>query len=245
MATLKRIDAISVPVIENSLGIFDILPTSVAFNRTHVRELLPLTTVTRDGPYTFRLFSDSQFIDFSKTWFYLKSSIEKKVDNEWVEIGDTDDDQHTGVIQNYGQSFIKQLKISVNGTDIFNSGATYSYRSYIANEFGMPMNVRRGLHEIGGYFPDGELGQANANGYGFRKRSKMFSNGKKASTMVLLNFDLANQNNLFINNTDIIFTIWPHKDDFLLLTPIYMKEEAEPELVQQQAQIAQPTIAEV
>lgn len=53
MSTLKKIDPISVPAIENSLAVFDILPTTIAFNQTYVRELLPLMTVTREGHYTF------------------------------------------------------------------------------------------------------------------------------------------------------------------------------------------------
>ena len=79
MSVLKKIDPISVPAVENSLAVFDLLPTTVAFNQTYVRELLALTTVTRDGPFTFRLFSDSKFIDFSKTWLYFKYQIEKKM----------------------------------------------------------------------------------------------------------------------------------------------------------------------
>ena len=43
--------------------------------------------------------------------------------------------------------------------------------------------------------------------------------------MTRLNFDLANQNNLFWNNCDIIFEIKPHSDNFLLHTPKYTKIE--------------------
>lgn len=78
MSTLKKIDPISVSAIENSLAVFDILPTTIAFNQTYVRELLPLMTVTREGHYTFRLFSDTRFIDFTKTLFFIKYQIERK-----------------------------------------------------------------------------------------------------------------------------------------------------------------------
>ena len=53
MSTLKKIDPISVPEVENSLAVFDLLPTTVAFNQTYIRELLPLMKITREGPYTF------------------------------------------------------------------------------------------------------------------------------------------------------------------------------------------------
>ena len=229
MTTLKRIDPISVPAVENSLAIFDILPTSVAFNRTHIRELLPLMTITREGPYTFRLFSDSQFIDFRHTWFYLISSIEKydEGNNSWIPISNTNDDKNTGVIQNYGSSFIKQLNININGIEVFNSDITYAWRSYIANEFGLSYDFKKGLHEAAMYYPDDPAkGQEDPTNSGFKKRVERFKEGTKAHTLARLNFDLANQNNLFLNNSDIIFKISRNNDRFLILAPDYIPENA-------------------
>jgi hypothetical protein len=224
MSTLKRIDPISVPAVENSLAIFDILPTSVAFNRTHIRELLPLMTVTRDGPYTFRLYSDTQFVDFRHTWLYLVSSLEKYVatTNSWVPISDTNDDKNTGVIQNYGSSFIKQLNIIINGIEVFNSDVTYAWRAYIANEFGLSYDFKKGLYESCMYYADDPTkGQEAYNNEGFKKRVERFRDGIKAHTLTRLNFDLANQNNLFLNNSDVIFKISRNSDNFLILAPDY------------------------
>jgi ribonucleoside-diphosphate reductase beta chain len=225
MATLKRIDPISVPGVENSLAIFDIPPTSVAFNKTILKEILPLMTVTRDGPYTFRLFSDSQFVDLSRTWFYLVTSLEKKDANgTWTAIDDTtDDDKRVGVINNFGSSFIKQLKININGVDVFNSGVLYAWRSYISHEYGISYDFRAGLSQAACYYPDEDKGQADVDNVGLKHRIKRFSNGTHCHTMAPLDFDLAKQSNLMLNNTDIVFTIWPNSNDFLILAPDYMR----------------------
>ena len=224
MSALKKIDPISVPAVESNLALFDILPTNVAYNRTFVRELLPIMTVTREGPYTFRLFSDSLFVDFSKTWFYLKSSMEKMDANgRWVKLSnDEDDDKYAGVIQNYTHSFIKQLKLTINGTKVFNSGVLYPWRSYIATEYGKPYGFRKGILQASGYYHDENLESADQDGH--IMRSKMFSGGKQNVSMAMLNFDLANQNNLFVNNCDILFEIWPQKDDFIIFKPDYPVE---------------------
>jgi len=110
------------------------MPTTVAFNRTHTRELLPIMNITRNGPFTFRLFSDNQFIDFSKTWLFLKTSIQKKGANDvWENSNPTsENDQHIGVIQNYASSFIKQLKITINSTNVFDSDVLYPWKAYIS-----------------------------------------------------------------------------------------------------------------
>jgi hypothetical protein len=226
MTTIKRIDPIFVPGVENSLAIFDIPPTSVAFNKTTQRELLPLMTVTREGPFTFRLFSDSQFIDLSRTWFYLVSSLEKKdtTTGTWVPIANTNDDKNTGVINNFGSSFIKQLKVSINGTDVFNSGILYAWRAYVSQEYGVPSDFKQGLSQASCYYPDDEdRGQDDYRNSGLKKRQQRFANGVKCHTMSLLDFDLAKQSNLMLNNTDIVFTIWPNSNRFLILAPDYMR----------------------
>jgi len=218
MSVLKKIDPISIPAVENSLALFDIMPTTVAFNRTHTRELLPIMNITRNGPFTFRLFSDNQFIDFSKTWLFLKTSIQKKGANDVWENPDpaSVNDQHVGVIQNYASSFIKQLKITINSTNVFDSDVLYPWRAYISTEFGTDASFRHGMLEAGGYFSDTPgkemTGEENE---GLMKRAQQFWGGKQVSNMTQLNFDLAHQSNLFINNTDIIFEIWPQSDSFL------------------------------
>ena len=68
MSTLKKIDTLTVPAVENSLALFDLPPTVVSYAKTFEKELLPLNTVTREGPYHFRVFSDSNFIDLSRTY---------------------------------------------------------------------------------------------------------------------------------------------------------------------------------
>ena len=77
MSTIQKIDTESVPSVENSLNIFSLLPTAIAFNRSQVRELLPITALDNQGPYVFRIFSDNQFIDLTRTWFYFETCIEK------------------------------------------------------------------------------------------------------------------------------------------------------------------------
>ncbi|KAL3115606.1 hypothetical protein niasHT_011955 [Heterodera trifolii] len=67
-----------------------------AINKTSVREVLPLSALNQTGPYLFRLFSDSQYCDLSKTYMYLLTSIERKnAAGEWVPTDDTiEEDRH-------------------------------------------------------------------------------------------------------------------------------------------------------
>jgi hypothetical protein len=223
MTTLKKIDRFSAEGIENSLAIFDLPPTNVAINRTQTRELLPLSALNDTGPYTFRLFADNQFPDLSRTWLYLATRIEKKINDDWVPIGVTDDDKHIGVVQNFGHSFVRQMTVNISNVEVFNSGVHYAYRAYMLNELGYSNETRRGLHEAGCYYPD-DLDQNDDNNKGFKGRAARFAAGQTCETMVKLNFDLANQDLLMLSNSDIIITIHRNTDDFLLLSPYYDKK---------------------
>ncbi|KAL3091928.1 hypothetical protein niasHS_005556 [Heterodera schachtii] len=189
-------------------------------SKTSVREVLPLSALNQTGPYLFRLFSDSQYCDLSKTYMYLLTSIERKnAAGEWVPTDDAiEEDRHVGVIQNFGSSFIRSLKVNISGVEVFDSSIYYHYRAYIMQELGYSHEIRKAFHEAGCYYSDENSQDSYAN-KGFTSRVQRFSNGKHCETMVKLNFDLARQNTLLLNNQDIVFTIHRNSDSFLLLTP--------------------------
>jgi hypothetical protein len=227
MSTIKRIDAGSVPVVENSLALFDLPPSVVSYNKTYQKELLPLNFITRDGPYHFRLYSDSSFIDLSRTYIQTSTSIEKKVDDAWVPLADTADDMNTSVIQNYGLSFIKQLKLTLNSVEIYNSTILYPYYAYIETEFFKGYDTKHGLYQAGLYHTDRMKGlsQVDPKSAGFTYRRSRFENGQKCVSFSRLEFDLANQPRLILPNSDLIFSIWSSGDRFLLLAPEYKEAQ--------------------
>jgi hypothetical protein len=224
MSVIKKIDKESGEGLEGSLSMFSLPPTNVAINKTSVRELLPLSSLNQTGPYTFRLFSDSQYCDLSKTYLYLLTSIERNENGDWEPIGSVKDaDKHVGVIQNFGSSFVRSLKVTISGIEVYDSSIYYHYIAYIMQELGYSHEIRKAFHEAACYYID----ENNQNSYankGFMNRAMRFSDGKQCETMVKLNFPLARQNTLLLNNQDIIFTIHRNSDSFLLLTPQWKTE---------------------
>ena len=157
MTSLKKIDNLTVPAVENSLALFDLPPTVVSYVKTFEKELLPLNTITRDGPFHFRVFSDTNFIDLSRTYIQLVTSIEKKDGNNWVPLAETLDDKNTGVKNNFANTFIKQLKVSINNVEVYNSGVTYPYLAYLKKEFMTAYDENSGGTSC--YYPDRNLEQ--------------------------------------------------------------------------------------
>ena len=79
MTTLKKIAPSSAESADPSLiALWDVPSTMVAVEKTATRHLLPISALTQDGPYTFRVWSDAQFVDMSRTYLYLRCSIQQR-----------------------------------------------------------------------------------------------------------------------------------------------------------------------
>lgn len=211
MSSVKKIDAHSENAIHSGLNIFGVPPTHVSVNRTHLREILPLNTVD-ESPYEFRVFSDNQWLDLSKTYLYLRLQIQKKDGETWKAIDALDTD--VAPVQQIGQSFVEQLKMHVNGTEIYDSSTHYPYIAYMKNELNYSTDVKDTWLTASGYYRD--IAMDNKNSDGFKARSELMGEGNICEFISRLDFDLANQNLYLLNNLDVLFTIYKKNDKFLI-----------------------------
>lgn len=213
MAGVKKITATSENACHNGLNIFSVPPTDVSLNRSAIKEILPLNSVF-ESPYEFRVFSDNQWLDLSKTYLYLQVQIEKRDGNGWIPLAATD--TNVAPIQTLGQSFIRQLKVNVNGTEVYDSSTLYPYICYMKNELGLSPVVKSTWLSAAGYYADTVLD--NAGSPGFQARNNLMGQSEIVEFVSRLDFDLANQNQFLLNNLDILFTVYKQDDRFLLQT---------------------------
>nr|CAD2193611.1 unnamed protein product [Meloidogyne enterolobii]CAD2199391.1 unnamed protein product [Meloidogyne enterolobii] len=213
MSCTKKINENSPLALNSALSIFTVPPTNVSVVRSFFREILPLSTITQDSPYLFRLFSDNLWTDLSRTYLYLELSIEKLgADNKWGPIVGTD--TNIAPIQGIGQTFVQQLKVTVGNTEVYDSGTLYPFKAYITNELSFPDNVKFNfLASIGYYKCDKHDDNTDA---GFQKRCSLFANGKHSQLLSRLDFDLGNQELFLLNNLDVNFSIYRSKNSFAL-----------------------------
>ena len=114
MSCPKKISEQSALAFNSALNIFAVPPTNVSVCRSYFREVLPLSTITQESPYLFRMFSDNLWTDLSRVYLHLELSIEKFVQGgtQWEPIT-ADDDANVGSIQSLGQTFIQQLNVTI------------------------------------------------------------------------------------------------------------------------------------
>ena len=116
------------------------------------------------------------------------------------------------------------MNIKVNEPEIFSSGTNYGYRAYLNHELFTSTETRRSLSEASCYYADSNENKTSVNyrqNDGFKARAKRFAQGQTCYTMAKLDFDLAEQENLFVNNVDILITLFRQDDNWLLVTPDY------------------------
>nr|CAD2145760.1 unnamed protein product [Meloidogyne enterolobii]CAD2157232.1 unnamed protein product [Meloidogyne enterolobii]CAD2171327.1 unnamed protein product [Meloidogyne enterolobii]CAD2184714.1 unnamed protein product [Meloidogyne enterolobii]CAD2202404.1 unnamed protein product [Meloidogyne enterolobii] len=213
MSCSKKINENSPLALNSALSIFSVPPTNVSVIRSFFREILPLSTITQDSPYLFRLFSDNLWTDLSRTYLHLELSIEKQeAGGKWTRILATD--TGIGSIQGIGQTFVQQLKVTVGNTEVYDSGTLYPYKSYLTNELSFPESVKTNFLSSIGYRLSTK--HDDITDHGFLERCSIFKEGRRAQFLSRLDFDLGNQELFLLNNLDIHFNIYRSKDAFAL-----------------------------
>jgi hypothetical protein len=114
MSCSKKISENSGLAFNSGLNVFAVPPTNISVRRSFFKEILPLSTISQEGPFLFRLFSDNLWADLSRVYLHLELSIQKfnATTNTWVRIVDTED-THLAPLQMIGSTFIQQLIVSV------------------------------------------------------------------------------------------------------------------------------------
>lgn len=114
----KKIDSASGDTITNSLDLFNIPGTNVTASKSQYRQYLTLNPVN-DPPYHFKIYAGSSFVDLAKCYLLTEMHVQKRGnDNNWIAL--TADDK-PNVTQGIGSTFMENLKILLNGREIYNS----------------------------------------------------------------------------------------------------------------------------
>jgi hypothetical protein len=132
----KLIDSKSVPATRSELDLFSVPATQVAVEHSQWNEFQLKNSIanTEDASYEFQISANPQMLQLSRNYLLIEARI---TDKDGVPIkaksrnaSDTADvdNPNTGPIQALGKTFIKQVKVYLNGTECFDSGPHYAYR---------------------------------------------------------------------------------------------------------------------
>lgn len=211
----SKIDVDSPNSITTALNFFDVPPTNVSINNASYREHLTLNPLS-SKPFHFKIHANSSFVDLSKCYLFTEMAIRKVDDKGQLVVPVATESVST--IQAIGTTFIRNMKISINGREIFDANSLYSYKSYLDYELSYPLHVKNSYLATIGYYEDG-TNQSSEADKGVAKRRELFKHGRSAQFITKIDSDLFNQDLYLVNNVEIDIEIMPQDDNFLILTP--------------------------
>uniref|UniRef100_A0A914P1N5 Uncharacterized protein n=1 Tax=Meloidogyne incognita TaxID=6306 RepID=A0A914P1N5_MELIC len=185
------------------------------FHPTKTFEILPSNPLT-DTPFHFKIHSSENFIDLSKCYLFTEFRIRKENANgQYVNITL---DENVAPIQMIGNTFINNMRISINGREIFNSNSLYAYKTYFSHELSYSLGAKSSHLNASGYYYDSGVSQET--GASFNSRKNLFTNSRTAQFISKLDADLFNQPQYLVNHCEVDIEILPNDTKFLLIAPL-------------------------
>jgi hypothetical protein len=113
---------------KGELDLFAVPPTQTSIEHGSWVEYHPLATIADGAPIEFDVNgTGEEYLDFANSYLQVKAKILK------ADGTDIAADETVGPVNNFLHSLFSQVDVSLNGTQITSSTATYPYRAYIEN----------------------------------------------------------------------------------------------------------------
>jgi hypothetical protein len=113
---------------KGELDLFAVPPTQTSIEHGTWVEYHPLSTITDGAPIEFDVNgTGDEYMDFANSYLQVKAKIIKEDDSNIANA------ETVGPVNNFLHSLFSQVDVSLNGTQISSSTATYPYRAYIEN----------------------------------------------------------------------------------------------------------------
>jgi len=162
----KLIDSKSVPATRSELDLFSVPATQVAVEHSQWNEFQLKNSIanTEDASYEFQISANPQMLQLSKNYLLIEARIIDKEGNPIkAKVRNASDSadvdaSYTGPIQALGKTFIKQVKVYLNGTECFDSGPHYAYRAFLETELSFGWESKSTLLTAAGYEGDSLVG---------------------------------------------------------------------------------------
>jgi hypothetical protein len=207
----QLIDKDSAPASNSLLEFFTVPPTSTVIESSYWHACRPVNTLTNSGPYKFMVPAGPDYLHLARNYLYLKFKIVKSD-------GVVDRDPDIGTINAIGKTFVKQLKVYIEGKQVDDSGDMYAHRAMLETElnYGWPAKVSWLQGCL--YAKDTPADKVDSkDNTGWAHRVSKLKNSAVVETMAPLHCDLFSVDKLMLSNAQIFIELYRNSDEFCLL----------------------------
>ena len=211
----------SLPGTKSELNLFDIPPTQVVVENSRWKEINLRNACTHTGPYEFHIGPNPQFLHLAKNYLFIQLRIVKANGNDLIHLaGDANIDPLTGPINLIGKTFIRQVKLSLNGVEVFDSGDKYAYRAFLETELNYGHDAKKSQLQAALYFKDTPANHLDdIHNTGLTLRAQYFRDSVWVQVMAPIHCDLFDQSKYLLNNIDFRMTLYRNSDAFCIMSP--------------------------
>ena len=236
----QKLDPTSAEALPSGMDLFSTPLTQVAIERTYEREFLTMNPRS-DTPYTFRILTGTGFMVPNRTRIVTSWVLRKK---DWdagankfktEDFVDVEAADKLVPINGLGATFIRDMKVQLQGQLIFDANNLYSQYAYIENLMNFPEESKKSsMSSYGWYHEDtGKSAQfKDPPPDGWKKRRDLFLNGQEVEFSAPLYADFFQQPLFLLNNMHLEIVIQPQTANYLVVAPEKYKGAVELELTQ-------------
>jgi len=211
----KLVNYQSVQSTKSELDIFTIPSTQVAVEKTRWLEVHLDNPCTNTGPYDFHISPGPLFLQLNRNYLLMEVRIVKP-DGTVLDANSG----NVGPINLIGKTLLRQAKLSLNGTEVYDSGDKYHYRAYIETELNNDLTTKNTQLAFSGYTREEPTNAGNIDvdaNAGFRQRVDPFKLSSWVQLYTPITTDLFAQPRMLLNNVDLRLTLLRNSDAFALL----------------------------
>lgn len=218
-----KINKNSAEALPSGLDLFSVPFTQVAVEKTYEREFLTLNP-KNDPPFNFRVLTGSAYLIPNRTRVVTRWRLQKlEYDTTLKKLKDTPEnvssDDNIVPINGLGATFMENLKVLLQGQEIFHSNFLYSQYAYLENLLHFPEESKKSSMSAYGWYHENK-GKTNApKTDGWQARRDLFVGGKTVEFSAPLYADFFQQPLFLLNNMELDFEIRPRDPRFLVNAP--------------------------
>jgi hypothetical protein len=190
----KAIHELSQAIVLPEFDVFGVPGTQAMVERDIVTEHRPIASLDGSLSAQYEIYSpDDQYIRFDESELYVRMTITPPT------LGEADKDCKVFAVNNFMNSLIKQLDVSIDDVPITSATQAHSYQSYFDTSFGYSKGAKNSHLSAAGWVDDEDCKLTLANALINAK----IREGKEIDLMGKLSIDLAEQERALIGGSKV------------------------------------------
>ena len=205
---------------KSELDIFSVPPTQTSIEHGTFVEYHPISSISQGAPIEFEVSSTGEeYLDLADSYLHVKAKIQRANGDNVA------NDDQVGPVNNFLHALFSEVEVSLNGTLISASTATYPYRAYIENLLNYGLEAKQSQLTSELFYKDtaGKMDSANPaaaaadRNKGLARRVD-FTGGNAVVDMIgKLHSDIFYIDRYMMNEVNVKLKLSRSKDEFSLM----------------------------